>query len=224
MSVEVKTPSEKSTQYTLAYLVAVLKLSRQWGCTSGEDFALRRLMAIEPSVPSALRLRLARVYQIENWLKPALRRIVFAPLKMLSDDDLAWLGYETYVFIARVKEEYDSLRRRLAFTAPPIPWSPRNGCTSHDVCLKVWREIWIRRIGERLLHPIEMCALGLGWELKDAIEELDVSGMTPACGNLAKSSAAASPGLKADDALIQEAARILDSTVPVDKSYFKLEY
>ncbi|PIL26982.1 hypothetical protein GSI_10120 [Ganoderma sinense ZZ0214-1] len=63
--------SENNKQYSLMYLVAVLKLSHQWGCSSGEDFSMRRLKDIEMSVPAALRLRLARVHGIHDWLKPA---------------------------------------------------------------------------------------------------------------------------------------------------------
>ncbi|KAI1783292.1 hypothetical protein LXA43DRAFT_903849 [Ganoderma leucocontextum] len=213
--------SEKNTPYSLTYLIAILKLSHQWGCPSGEDFALRRLKAIEISVPAALRLRLARVHDIPDWLKPALRRVIFTPLKLLTEADLTWLGYETYQVIARVREEYEALRKRLAFTAPPIP---EHRCQNEDACRKAWRIIWVLQIGEHLQDPLAICALGLGWEIKDAIRDLDVCGMAPGCAESAKNMAMNCSGTRADDALVDQALRLLEQTVPVDRSYFTLKY
>ncbi|PIL32597.1 hypothetical protein GSI_05300 [Ganoderma sinense ZZ0214-1] len=213
---------ERAIDYSLTYLVAVLKLSQQWDCPSGETFALRRLKKIERSVPAALRLRLARVYRIEDWLKPALRSVIFTPLKLLSKEDLGWLGYDTYQIIARVREQYEVLRKRLAFIPPIIS---EHLCPNHDVCEKAWKRIWILQVGERLQEPILICALGLGWEIRDVIEKLDVSGMPgQGCGLSAKSSAMNCPGIKADDDLVDQALELLEKTVPVDRSYFTLDY
>ena len=213
--------SEKSIEYSLSYLVAVLKLSHQWGCPSGEEFSLRRLKTMEQSVPPALRLRLARVHDIKDWVKPALKRVILTPLKLFSKRDLVWLGYETYQVVTRVREEYEVLRKRLAFVAPPIP---EHQCSNHNACEQEWKIIWVLQIGERLQEPLVVCALALGWETQEAIKKLDVSRMAAGCGELAKRSAMKCAGIQADEALLDQALRLLETTVPIDRSYFTLEY
>ena len=184
---------------------------------------MRRLKDIERKVPAALRLRLARVHSIHDWVKPALRQVIFTPLKLLTKPDLVWLGYETYQVIARVREEYEVLRKRLAFTPPPVPKHTAQ-CFTPKACEQAWKTIWVLNIGRRLQEPITMCALGLGWEAQDAIVKLVVTEMGPGCGEGAKSSATDCTGIRAEEALIDQAWSLLQSTVPVVRSYFTLEY
>lgn len=208
--------SEHDQPYSLSYLVAVMKLSLQWGCSSGRDFAMRRLHTMEDSIPPALRLRLARLYNISSWITPAVKRLITTALQKYTDRDIEWLGSKTYVFLARARESYDALRKTIAFVGPDIDDIKDKACKDHANCVKVWTEVWVFKIGKALLHPRPVFALGF-WGLEEAIRELDLTGMTRACAEAAVERATTSQVLRAEDVFVDQAVTYLLASVPVEQ-------
>ncbi|OCH85755.1 hypothetical protein OBBRIDRAFT_784424 [Obba rivulosa] len=205
--------------HALDYLIAVLKLSSQWDLPSGRRWALHHLQDIQNQIPAALQLKLARMYNIEDWIRPALARLVRTPLKNLTFEDRGFLGPEAVFFIARVREGLENLRKTIAVVAPEIEnkRSPDCSTSQHQVCMRVWSDAWFRKITRKLIHPHPLVAMHM-FEGIDQVKKLDLSGMTPGCRERAISFVEVVNAFAEENHLIDQAVQMFVTTVPIDST------
>ena len=204
----------QSADPSLAKIIAVKKLSAQWGSTAGQDWALSCLRTMEKTIPVCLRLRIGRAYKMEDWIGSCVRELVRKPLMRLKPRDVDWLGLSVYVFLARAREQYHALRRTVGM--PPPPFDAASNCQAHDTCVKGWKYAWFVGISMGVLHPEMLFEMGF-WELEDRIREMDVTGlMGKACAVKAKAKALDSAGIQSENALLNQAIAHLAEKVPVE--------
>lgn len=167
------------------------------------------------TLPPALQIRIARRCNIEDWIEPALLRLLRTPLRKLTSRDIAWLGLETYIFLGRAREQHDILRRTIGLIPPQIDSAPLTQCAQHGDCVKTWNHVWVFSIGKRLLHPDPYFALAF-WELEDAIKQMDLAGMSKGCAAAAVKYALDSAAMSAEGALVAQAVVHLAQSVPIE--------
>ncbi|OBZ77043.1 hypothetical protein A0H81_03756 [Grifola frondosa] len=158
----------QSPPYPLDFLIAILKLTSQWDMAKGREFAVYHLKQVETDMPPALRLKLARVYDLDDWLLPAFHELVLTPLSKLTPNDKRWLGWTAYDLIARAHEQAEALRKTLALVPPPMDDLRSPKCIGHNECIRVWGDLWFSKIGRRVLHPNPVFALKF-WECSETI-------------------------------------------------------
>jgi hypothetical protein len=83
--------------------VSILELSTRWGFTSIRDLAIRR---IKPPSPLQ-RLVVARKYDLEQWIVPALMELCQRP-ESLSFDEASLLDLEDFVLVASSRQSVRS--------------------------------------------------------------------------------------------------------------------
>lgn len=168
--------------YSLEYLVAVLKLSSQWDMEGGRRWAIANITQLGSDVPAPLRLRLGRQYNIEPWIKPAIRGLLSftTTLQMLRLRGSKWLSFEEYEVIACAREGLESERKLLALVPLAIDDHKAADCTNHQECIRVWKAQWRKHIGDVMLHPNWMQALTF-LEAETKLHGLHFVGMTPSC-------------------------------------------
>lgn len=214
-----------SPPYGLVYLVSILKLSSQWSLHRGREWSIDNLVAITSTIKPALRLRLARVYNIEVWIRPALERLIGTPLIRFHDDDRTWMGWQTYSLVARVRESAEKHRKTVALMPPKMEGIYHAACRDHEACGKVWHETWILKIGRALLHPEFLVALRY-WQVQSAVEKLELTGMTKECREVMIRSLTGPEALAVfavEDRLVDQAMQKMLEEIPVDKSAIDLK-
>lgn len=201
---------------SLTKLLAVKKLSAQWGSIAGQTWALTHLRMIQKTIPVCLRLRIGRSYEMEDWISTCVRELIKKPLLRLKPQDVEWLGLGVYVFIARAREQYHVLHRTVGMCPPSIDDERDLACQTHDTCVKGWQYTWFMEISKSVLHP-ELTFEMAFWELEDRIREMDLTNlMGVACAAAAKAKALASAGLQSEDTLLTQAMMYLAQNVPVE--------
>ncbi|OBZ70898.1 hypothetical protein A0H81_09540 [Grifola frondosa] len=211
----------QSPPYPLDYLIAVLKLSSQWDMAQGRAFAVYNLKQIEKDLPPALRLKLGRIYDLDEWLLPAFHALVFTPLVKLTPQDLHWLGLSAYSLVARVREKAEAERKTLAFIPPSMDDIKIPECTRHEQCIKNWNDLWVSKVGKRVLHPNQIFALKF-WQIPHVLEKLDLSGIFKKCGEAVVAKALASGAFEREELLVGQAFQYLLLNVPLEDKHIML--
>lgn len=178
--------------YRLEYLIAVLKLSSQWGMEGGRSWAIGHITELGYRCDPALRLRLARQYNVDEWVMPALRLLLSLtlPLVALRNVSSQWLSYPEYELIACSKEGLEKERKMLALfplrldtTNDPRGELKGADCVSHGECARIWKKQWKKYIGEPMLHPDSLFAYTFD-DAKEKMEGHEFNGMTKSCRDL----------------------------------------
>ena len=66
-----------------------------------KEWAVTHVEQLRGKTHPALRLRLGRQYNIEQWIQPALEQLVRLPLNRLQPIHTEWLGFPSYQIVAR---------------------------------------------------------------------------------------------------------------------------
>ncbi|KAG8923026.1 hypothetical protein FRC02_011449 [Tulasnella sp. 418] len=131
---------------------ALLSSASRFLAESARRHAIRALEDIPESVlRPARKLYLARRYHINEWLAPALRKIISMKAKDLSPEDIANLdadAHQTYLTITQTKEKIQEWQASLLFSTPPLQHRPQ--CHENAVCEATWTIQW--RSYAMLLH------------------------------------------------------------------------
>ena len=127
------------------YIQESIKFARHW---------LERL-----NIPATERIKLAKWYEIQDWVAPAVQELLRTPLNSLSNDDLDQINMRIYCIIAKAKEAMERQRKILAACPPALPKDSFNfqtaWCASHGTCEKVWAETWWKVVAHSILHPLD---------------------------------------------------------------------
>jgi hypothetical protein len=127
-----------------------MRISDLYESESGKSFCLHHLHT-HPDLTPALRMQMARQFNIIGWVEPAFRALVANPLSEMSADDAGCVGAYVVRLLASTRENLDLHRRALAFNTPPA--SCYMECPSEGYCTNAWSRVWWHSFGRRVLHP-----------------------------------------------------------------------
>ncbi|KDQ64005.1 hypothetical protein JAAARDRAFT_187390 [Jaapia argillacea MUCL 33604] len=161
--------------HSIQRLMDTLKLATRWGIEAGWKFAIHHLdsMTLNPS----LRLELSRLYRVDNWIEPAFKELIPIRLNAITDEDVYRMGLRTYRKLTTTKELIEDEWKVVAMLPPPIEFES-TGCKDHDKCCAVWKDIWWKCLGRKLLHPLKPLPLS---EAANFVLDMEVPGMTSEC-------------------------------------------
>jgi len=155
------------------YLLGVLDISHRYEVVTGVGWAIYHLerlndMDSPPDTPGshaalspAHRLHIARRYQVESWVKPAVFEIVdrFSPdakqIRFITDDDCNLMGYYAFGLITKGIESINAERLMISFTPPQVRHCVRcieDGRRS-ERCSREWVKQWLNVMPCYLLRP-----------------------------------------------------------------------
>lgn len=133
-------------------------------------------------LPPTRRIEIARLYNIESWLKPAFRVLLDDKLTSLEPEQVRQIGFGLYEILSRGKERLELYRRAIAFVAPEMNFEDDDldwgGCTRHQQCISAWKAYWWRHMARDLLHPDTPLALG---DVHDTLSKATITGLADNC-------------------------------------------
>ncbi|KIJ90971.1 hypothetical protein K443DRAFT_126358 [Laccaria amethystina LaAM-08-1] len=141
----------------------------------------------EPHLKAVDRLNLARLYEIPSFIRPVFVSFCRITLKIsdLPYIDIQKIGLPAFSVLAKVKEAINEERQMIAYHAPSVDSLPIsdecNDLTHSTVCLRVWRKEWWSKIGRGILQPVPIFALDFPDDVVEAVQKLQLPGVTPAC-------------------------------------------
>jgi hypothetical protein len=101
-----------------------------------------------------LRLQLAIRYAITEWINPAFRCLIYAPLSSLTSAQIEQLGFHAYVILAKTQSKITTHRILCALTVPPVEHGET--CDDHTACNKSWAHAWW---GESIKHGVAVALI-----------------------------------------------------------------
>jgi hypothetical protein len=172
---------------SLERLAAILKLATFYQIEDGRDFAISTLH-MRTDLHPAMRLYLARSYHVAEWIHPRFKQLISTPTLSLTDDDIKYIGLETFITLTRTKTQIDLHRLECALKAPPV--SHAIDCLDDQDCEKAWQSAWWGEPGRpgvaiALIHPHhpvsgenilkKLTTLKVSWNMDDNCRDLTVS-------------------------------------------------
>jgi hypothetical protein len=142
----------------------------------GADYAVFYLDQLELH-PTRL-LELSRMFSVEKWVGPALKRLMRMELSSLSEKEVNRIGFKVYIIIAKAKERMENERKLVSAYPPPINTVESWDCYTHAKCKSVWREGWLRTVGRQILHPTNPLSFE---DTIPYIQGMEHPGMTGSC-------------------------------------------
>ena len=111
----------------------LLKLSQMGVMDTAADSAIEALRSLY--LPPTRRLELARLYHVDEFVKPAFNLLLGAPLRDLSAIHIQQLGFRLYELLTLGNESLHNYHLLIAFQAPDLDFEDNiswKGCTSHN--------------------------------------------------------------------------------------------
>lgn len=155
-------------------------MSKMWYIEDGIKFALHWLQ--QRRIPATERLKLARHYEIRDWVTAAVQELLNTPLGSLSNGDLEHVNIRLYSIIAKAKEAIEKQRKLIAACPPSLPKDSQDfqtaWCASHATCAKVWADTWWKEVARSILHPLRPLDVNA---IVDFLKSLEHKGMATPC-------------------------------------------
>jgi hypothetical protein len=179
-------------------LVAVLKLSTLYLIAPARDWAIDWLT--NENLHPALRMELANIYKVDNWIEPAFRALLPHKLTLLSMEDTVQLGPRTFAALAKMKEVLQDLRIKVTFSAMQL-YSLAADCDSPSQCHSNWVAWYWMKVLAKVLNPAHPLPL------------VDVPKVISRCNTLCNECFALTVMKVEDFMVLLEEEQIIDSTV-----------
>lgn len=157
-------------------LVNILKLSKKLIIQSGIEYATYFLNELK--LPPARRLELSRIFSIHEWVHSAIEGLVAMELTDLLAAEEQQIGFETYTILSRTKAHIDRERKLIAQVPPPMKFLESFDCTDHQMCKAVWKDVWWKKVGKQIVHPMNPLALH---QVPAFVAKTDFPGMYEGC-------------------------------------------
>ncbi|KAJ7722829.1 hypothetical protein B0H16DRAFT_1311261 [Mycena metata] len=172
----------KSDEERERICTSLLKLADKWNIEPAKKCAIENLQTM--NLRPARLVQLAGMFDIPDWVGPAVTKILEDKVTTLSTDDTSALGLRVYTMLVKAQSLLEVETRRIAFVPPAIAKDPSWQCKNHASCRATWPKVWFEKIGKRLLHAanplqlkdIKMEVLRQSFGLSDFCE-LDVQAL-----------------------------------------------
>jgi hypothetical protein len=166
----------------------------------GRAYAIRHLDV--KNLPPSLWFKLGREHRVSTWLQRAFNSLLSSPMREMSDVDCQRIGLEGLAVLIRARDWINYHRVGISLIPPAIPEQGPSSCPSHDQCLKVWRDTWIKAISPEILNPVTPLLLST---IPDRVRNMRHGGMSRTCKAEAVLRVMASDSLQVETALREKA-------------------
>ncbi|KAJ7764736.1 hypothetical protein B0H16DRAFT_427547 [Mycena metata] len=155
-----QTGDDIQTKRPAEFWMMALEMADFFDCARVRDLATQWLAGYN-SLDPALRLNLAMMYAIKDWVKPAVQALARIPLPDLSPEQINLIGFSAYIILAEAKAKITEHRVLCSLTVPEVFHSKY--CGDKDACKKVWDHAWWGEATKHgmavaLVHPAQMPA------------------------------------------------------------------
>ncbi|KAJ6568792.1 hypothetical protein B0H19DRAFT_939417, partial [Mycena capillaripes] len=163
-------------------LLRVLELSQYFLSQPTRELVLGVIKSRSYNFRPAELIHLSYKYHTKALFAVAFQRLASLRLRDLTEQDVDWMGMQTYVALARLKEALQQHRCILAAEAPEF--DPVHGvahgpdCRDHDSCSRDWRTTWWNGMGRFLLDGRNPLTWTDGMQ---QFEHLNFGEMDPTC-------------------------------------------
>ncbi|KAF9491139.1 hypothetical protein BDN71DRAFT_1498205 [Pleurotus eryngii] len=156
-------------------LVALLKISDMWQIHGATKWAMHHIEQLGLSAPRMMQLGLK--FHIKKWVADSMSTLLSTPLHNYELLDLEMIGLPVVYVLIRTQSAVIRERKRLATYPPPLD-DAYNICTNHNMCCRVWRDVWLKTIARSIIHPRDEIPLK---ECTGLIERTVFPGMLEHC-------------------------------------------
>lgn len=153
----------------------VLDLSSFFDIADGIRYAVEALQS-RSTFNAVRRFKLARTYNIHQWIEPAIRDLLMWDFASLTLPDVYDIGLDAFYHITQAKSKIQRLRIGMAYKPPQLVKGPV--CQTHSGCESAWNGEWWGEIGRYVLHPQ---LRSTGASIKTYMAVTDVAGVCQGC-------------------------------------------
>jgi hypothetical protein len=133
------------------FLINVLELLAYLQIDDGRAYAIKGFESRGCLFNAILQFKLARMYGIDEWIKPATQRILKWELSAITHKEASNIGFTSYYEIIKIKVKILELRTFMALGTPPFVAAPN--CPEQLMCTKSWDQEWWKSIAPHILNP-----------------------------------------------------------------------
>lgn len=148
-------------------------MSSYFDIADGVQYVIQAL-EFRSNFSAVQRFKLARTYNIHQWVEPAIRDLLEWDTIALTLADVFDIGPEAFHQIIQAKSKIQRLRIGMAYKPPELVKGPR--CQA--ACEYAWRREWWNEIARYILHPQWMAT---GSAIKQHIKLTDIPGVCQSC-------------------------------------------
>ena len=152
------------------YLLGVIEVCYRFEMDQGVQWAIHYLERLMPPLSASQCLFLSARYQIEHWVRPAVRDLIerhkgARKLHLISDGNLDQMGAGAYAAVVKEVERVQEEHITLAFWPPEMQHSVvcrRGGDKATMKCSEKWCLIWDSKLPKSLLsfhRPLSLASL-----------------------------------------------------------------
>ncbi|KAF8579932.1 hypothetical protein K439DRAFT_1620187 [Ramaria rubella] len=182
-------------------LVAMLKLSSIYLVVPAHEWAIHWL-TLETLHP-AVRIQLAYLYDVEEWIEPAFRILLSCRLTTLSIEDTYRLGPRTFAALAKTREVLQELCMAVAYSASQT-YGLAGECETPDECRNQWISWFWVKISPRVLNQIHPLPLS---DIRAAAVKCDV--LCSDCFNITITNINKYPALNEEENIVRSTVQKL---------------
>ncbi|TEB19303.1 hypothetical protein FA13DRAFT_1647132 [Coprinellus micaceus] len=157
----------------MPFLLDVLDLSSFFDIADGVQYVVGAL-EYRPNFSAVQRFKLARTYNIHQWIEPAIRDLVQWDTTSFTLSDVYDIGIEAFHHIVQAKSKIMRLRVGMAYKPPALVKGP----DCQGACEYAWSREWWNDLGKYILHPQWMAS---GSSIKTQIEISNLPGVCESC-------------------------------------------
>ncbi|KAJ7810355.1 hypothetical protein B0H14DRAFT_2379181, partial [Mycena olivaceomarginata] len=158
------------------FLISVLQLSTFFELDDGVAYSITEFERKGDCFDPALQFQLARMFRVDQWIKPAFRSLMKRPDPSLTLRNLAQIGEVGCYYLIQTKDKIRKHRTCLAFGTPKI--CSVRGCKTPGTCKWSWEREWWGGFARLIHHPDIPLAFG---DIPATLQEVRDGGMDGVC-------------------------------------------
>lgn len=157
------------------FLLDILDLSSFFDIADGIQYAVETLQN-RVTFNAIRRFKLAHMYNIHQWIEPAIWDLLIWDFTSLKLQDAYDIGLDALYHLMQAKAKLQRLRIGMAFKPPQLVKGP--ACQTYAACASAWDREWWGELGRYVLHP-QVRAMGTA--IKTYILVTDMVGVCRGC-------------------------------------------
>ncbi|KAK7030024.1 hypothetical protein R3P38DRAFT_3314636 [Favolaschia claudopus] len=124
------------------FLVSLLKTAAFFQVKDGIAHVIAEFDRQATNLDHGVRFELARLYSIDEWIRPSFEELVNKPLEEFTKALISQLGDEGLYWVLKTKGEIETVRRQFTFDTHPVCTDP--ACDNPARCMDAWLSEWHR--------------------------------------------------------------------------------